>query len=122
MSDLSAIQLAKDAYLALSNGNYASLEESTDEFISIISEDEGDLDPEALKGILVATLNFLRTQRKLNKYLVDNVPAPDKDVVDYAVDVAERIGLTENVSVTLNVTPDDNVLYRELLNILYPSK
>lgn len=119
----SSVELNKDAYLALSNGLYASLEEASDEFISVLAEDEGeDVDQEALKGVLVATMNFLRTQRKLDKWLRANVPAPSKEVIDYSLEVAETIGLTDNVTVSLTVNTDDDLLYRELLNILYPSK
>jgi hypothetical protein len=115
--------LNKDAYLALSNGNYASLEEAADEFISVLSEDEGDdYDAEALKGVLIATMNFLRTQRKLDTWLQKNVPSPDKEVIEYSLEVAETIGLTENVTITVNVSHDPNLLLRDLLNILYPSK
>ena len=110
------------AYLTLSNGNYASLEEASDEFLSVLSEDEGEeFDVEALKGVLMATMNFLRTQRKLDKWLQANVPAPSKEVIDYSLEVADTIGLKENVSVTLNLDPDENLLYKDLLNILYPS-
>lgn len=117
------INLNKDAYLVLSNGNYASFEEASDEFISVLAEDEGeDVDVEALKGMMIASMNFLRTQRKLDAWLQNNVPAPEKDVIDYSLEVAETIGLTENVSITLNLNPDENLLYRDLLNILYPTK
>lgn len=113
----------KDAYLVLSNGNYASLEEASDEFLSVLSEDEGEeFDVEALKGVLMATMNFLRTQRKLDSWLQNNVPAPSKEIIDYSLEVAETIGLTDNVSVTLHLDPDENLLYKDLLNILYPSK
>lgn len=120
--DLSNVELNKDAYLLLSNGNYATLNEATDEFIAILSEDEGDeFDIEAAKGVLMATMNFLRTQRKLDKFLQNNVPEAPRDVVAYALEVAEQIGLKENVSVSINVTPKEE-LYRDLLNILYPTK
>jgi hypothetical protein len=123
MSDISTTELNKNAYLVLSNGNYHSLEEASDEFITILAEDEGDdVDVEALKGMMIATMNFLRTQRKLDKFLENNVPAPEKDIVDYALEVADTIGLSDNVTVTVNVNPDDNLLYRDLLNILYPTK
>ncbi len=123
MNAITSQSLNKDAYLALSNGNYASLEEASDEFISVLAEDDGDtVDVEALKGVLIATMNYLRTQRKLDAWLQANVPAPSKEVIDYSFEIAEQIGLTENVSVTLNVEPDENLLYRDLLNILYPSK
>lgn len=122
MSDISNNELNKEAYLVLSNGNYHSLEEASDEFITVLAEDEGDeVDVEALKGMMIATMNFLRTQRKLDKWLQNNVPSPEKEVVDYALEVADTIGLSENVSVTVNVNPDENLLYRDLLNILYPS-
>ena len=120
--NLNNIELNKDAYLLLSNGNYATLEEATDEYIAILSEDEGDeFDLEAAKGVLMATMNYLRTQRKLDKFLQNNVPDAPKEVVDYALEVADQIGLGDNVSVSINVTPKDE-LYRDLLNILYPSK
>lgn len=120
--DLNNTELNKDAYLLLSNGNYATLNEASDEFIAILSDDEGDeVDQEAMKGIMIATLNFLHAQRKLDKFLQDNVPPAEKDVVDYALEVADRIGLGDNVSVTINVVPKEE-LYRDLLNILYPSK
>jgi len=123
MTTSSQINLNKDAYLVLSNGNYASFEEASDEFISVLAEDEGeDVDVEALKGMMIASMNFLRTQRKLDAWLQNNVPAPEKDVIDYSLEVAETIGLTENVSITLNLNPDENLLYRDLLNILYPTK
>lgn len=123
MSEMTTTELNKNAYLVLSNGNYHSLEEASDEFITVLAEDEGDeVDVEALKGMMIATMNFLRTQRKLDKFLENNVPAPSKDVVDYAVEVADTIGLSESVSVTVNVNPDENLLYRDLLNILYPTK
>lgn len=123
MSDISTTELNKNAYLVLSNGNYHSLEEASDEFITVLAEDEGDdVDVEALKGMMIATMNYLRTQRKLDKFLENNVPAPEKDIIDYALEVADTIGLTDNVSVTVNVNPDENLLYRDLLNILYPTK
>lgn len=122
-TELTANDLNKEAYLVLSNGNYHSLEEASDEFITVLAEDEGDdVDVEALKGMMIATMNFLRTQRKLDKWLQNNVPEPEKEVVDYALEVADTIGLSENVSVTVNVNPDENLLYRDLLNILYPTK
>ena len=117
--DLSNTELNKDAYLLLSNGNYATLNEATDEFIGILSEDEDD-DIEAMRGILIATMNFLRTQRKLDKFLQDNVPPAPHDVVEYALEVAEQVGLKDNVSVSISVTPKEE-LYRDLLNLLYPS-
>lgn len=121
MTVVSKTDLDKDAYLLLSNGNYATLNEATDEFIAVLSEDEGDeFDIEAAKGIVVATMNFLRTQRKLDKYLQNNVPEAPRDVVSYALEVAEQIGLKDSVSVSLNVVPREE-LYRDLLNILYPS-
>ena len=121
-ANLNNTELNKDAYLLLSNGNYATLNEATDEFIGILSEDEGDeFDIEAAKGILTATMNFLRTQRVLDKFLQNNVPDAPKEVVDYAMEVADQIGLGKNVSVSLNVVPQEE-LYRDLLNILYPSK
>lgn len=120
-SELNNSELNKDAYLALSNGNYATLEEATDEFIGILSEDDEN-DVEAMQGVLVATLNFLRTQRKLDKWLRDNVPAPSGEVLDYSLEVAEQIGLKDNVTVSVNVVPDETVLYKELLSIIYPAK
>jgi len=121
-ADLSTRELNQLAYLALSNGNYATLEEASDEFISVLAEDEGDeLDADALKGVLIATMNFLRTQRKLDTWLKANVAAPSAEVLDYSLEVAEQIGLKDNVSITVNVTPDENLLYKDLLNILYPS-
>lgn len=119
--DLSNIELNKDAYLLLSNGNFATLNEASDEFIAILSEDEGDeFDIEAAKGIVIATMNFLRTQRKLDKFLQANVPPAEQDVVNYALEVADTIGLKDNVSVTVNVVPKEE-LYRDLINLLYPT-
>lgn len=118
--NLSNTDLNKDAYLLLSNGNYATLNEACDEFISILSDSDED-DVEAMRGILVATMNYLRTQRKLDRFLQNNVPEAPKEVVDYAMEVAEQIGLSDNVTVVINVTPKEE-LYRDLLNILYPSK
>lgn len=119
-NNISSQDLNKDAYLTLSNGNYATLEEATDEYLNVLSEDEGDdFDPEAMRGVLMATMNFLHVQRKLDKWLQDNVPAPTGDVVDYSVEVAERLGL--NTTVSVGVTPEQ-IDYKELFDILFPSK
>ena len=119
--NLNNTELNKDAYLLLSNGNFATLNEACDEFIAVLSEDEGDeFDIEAAKGIVMATMNFLRTQRKLDTFLQANVAPADKDTVDYALEVADQIGLKDNVSVSVNVTPKEE-LFRDLINILYPS-
>jgi hypothetical protein len=111
--------LNKDAYLSLTNGNIAGLEENVEEYLDILAEENED-EPdnlEALRGIVTETMKFLSIQRKLNAYLEDNVPQPDRETVDYAMEVSEQLGITA-FGVRVVPVPQD-VAYKEALDILF---
>lgn len=111
------------AYVSLTNGNIAGLEENVEEYLTILAdEDSEDVTSqdviEAHRGIVTETLKFLSAQRKLDSYLRDNVPGPDADAVDYAMEVAESLGLTASFGVRVVAVPQE-IAYKEALDILF---
>ena len=107
----------KDAYISLTNGNIAGLEENVEEYLTVLAEENED-DVEALRSIVTETLKFLAAQRKIDGYLHDNVAQPTAEDVDYSLEVAESIGLTDSFSVKVIAVPQE-VAYREALDIIY---
>lgn len=107
----------KDAYVSLTNGNIAGLEENVEEYLSVLAEENED-DAEAMRGIVTETLKFLSAQRKIDTYLKDNVAPPTADAVDYAMEVADSIGLTASFGVRVVAVPQE-IAFKEALDILF---
>jgi hypothetical protein len=107
----------KDAYVSLTNGNIAGLEENVEEYLSVLAEENED-DAEAMRGIVTETLKFLAAQRKLDSYLHDNVAPPTAEAVDFALEVAEQVGLTASFGVRVVAVPQE-IAYKEALDILF---
>jgi hypothetical protein len=111
------------AYVALTNGNIAGLEENVEEYLDVLAdENEGEVATEdileAHRGIVTETLKFLAAQRKLDHYLKDNVAPADSDTVDYSLEVAESLGLTATFGVRVVAVPQE-IAYKEALDILF---
>lgn len=106
----------KDAYISLTNGNIAGLEENVEEYLTVLAEENED-DIEALRGIVTEVLKFLSIQRPINEWLVANVPSPDQETVGYAMDVAEQLGITA-FGVRVVKVPQE-IAYKEALDILF---
>ena len=114
------IELNKSAYIALINSTAVHFEDSVDEFIDILNDDEAtDSDnAEAMRGIVNAALTQLAIQRKLNRFLSDNVPAPTEEEVEYALETAEFLGI-QGFSVKTEIVADPaNRSIESLLKIL----
>jgi hypothetical protein len=107
----------KDAYVSLTNGNIAGLEENVEEYLSVLAEETED-DAEAMRGIVTETLKFLAAQRKLDSYLHDNVVPPNAEAVDFAMEVAETLGLTASFGVKVVAVPRE-MAFKEALDILF---
>ena len=107
------------AYVALTNGNIAGLEENIEETLNILSDAESNEEElDALRSFATETIKFLTAQRKLDSYLKDNVATPAADTVEYALEVAESLGLTENFGVKVVAVPQE-IAYKEALDILF---
>ena len=117
-AQLSSTELNQLAYLHLTQANNAHFEEAISEFVTILAEDD-DENVDALRGVMTATLTHLSTQRKLEKFLSDNVPAPSKDIIEYSLEVAERLRIQGfSVRPTIIIEPKE-VNYKELLDLLF---
>jgi hypothetical protein len=117
-TQLSAIELNRLAYQHLTQANNAHFENAISEYINILSEEDEE-DVNALRGITTATLTYLGVQRKLEKFFADNVPAPEQDVLEYSLEVAERLKIQGfSVRPTIVIEPEE-VQYKELLDLLF---
>lgn len=108
----------KDAYLALTHANNEHFEDEIQEYIGILADDDED-NPEALRGVMTATLNHLAIQRKLDKFLTDNVPEPSQEAVDYSLEVAENIGIKGFTTKPTIVVNPKEIDYKALLELIY---
>lgn len=117
-AQLTATELNRLAYQHLTQANNAAFEATISEYVNVLSdEDEENVD--ALRGITTATLTYLAVQRKLEKFFTDNVPAPEQDILEYSVEVAERLKIQGfSVRPTIIIEPEE-VKYKELLDLLY---
>ena len=106
------------AYVSLTNGNIAGLEENVEEYLNVLADDTEEEDVEAMRGIVTETLKFLSAQRKLDTYLHDNVAPPTAEAVDYAMEVAESLGLTSSFGVRVVAVPQE-IAFKEALDILF---
>lgn len=117
-AQLSSTELNQLAYQHLTQANNAHFEESIAEFITILAEDDEE-NVDALRGVMTSTLTYLSVQRKLEKFLSDNVPAPAQDIVEYSLEVAERLRIQGfSVRPTIVIEPEE-VKYKELLDLIY---
>jgi hypothetical protein len=117
-AQLTSTEMNQLAYMHLTASNNAHFEESISEFVTILAEDD-DENVDALRGVMTATLTYLAVQRKLEKFLTDNVPAPAQDIVEYSLEVAERLRIQGfSVRPTIVIEPEE-VKYKELLELLY---
>lgn len=117
-TELPAGEFNKEAYLALTHSNNAHFEEAIEEYITILAE-ENEEDIDALRGVMTATLTHLAIQRKLDKFLTDNVAEPTKEAVEYSLEVAERLGL-KGFSTRPTIVVDPKELdYKALLELIY---
>lgn len=119
MSDnnLTAVDLNKAAYVALTASNNAHFETQISEYIDILAtEDEEDIN--ALRGVMTATLTHLAVQRKLEKFRTDSIPADSQEVVDYSLEVAENLKIAGfSVRPTIVISPEE-VDYKALLELI----
>jgi hypothetical protein len=116
--ELSSTEFNKDAYLALTHSNNLHFEDQIEEFIGVLADDdEENLD--ALRGVMIATLSHLAIQRKLDRFLTDNVPEPSEAAVEYSLEVAENLGIKGfSTKPTIVVEPEE-VNYKALLDLIY---
>jgi hypothetical protein len=115
-----SVEFKKSAYIALTNSTSNFFEEAVEEYIDILNDDDASEveTSEAMRGIVNAALTQLAIQRKLNKYLTDNVPAPTDEAVEFALEVAETVGI-EGFSVKTAIVADPaNRSIESLLKIL----
>lgn len=116
--EIKGTDLNKDAYLALTSSNNAAFEDAIEEYIGILAEeDEEDID--ALRGVMTATLTHLAIQRKLDKFLIDNVSAPSEDIVEYSLEVAERLKIQGFSTRQQIVVEPKEVDYKALLEFIF---
>lgn len=107
------------AYITLTNGNIAGLEENLGESLNILADAEtNEEELDALRNIATETIKFLTAQRKIDEWLKNNVTMPDSEQVDYALEVADTIGLTETFGVRVIALPKE-IAYKEALDILF---
>lgn len=117
-AELRADEFNKDAYLALTHANNEHFEDEIQEYIAILADDDEE-NVEAMRGVLTATLNHLAIQRKLDKFLTDNVPEPTEESVEHSLEVAERIGIKGfSTKPTIVVNPKEKD-YKALLDLIY---
>jgi hypothetical protein len=107
------------AYITLTNGNIAGLEENLEETLNILADVESsDEELDALRNIATEAIKFLTAQRKIDEWLKNNISMPDAEAVDYALEVADSIGLTETFGVRVVALPKE-IAYKEALDILF---
>lgn len=116
--EISSTVMNKEAYLALTHSNNARFEEAIEEYVGILAE-ENEEDPDAMRGVLTATLTHLAIQRKLDKFLVDNVESPSEEIVEYSLEVAERLkiqGFSTQQTIVVNPREID---YKGILDYIF---